>query len=83
MHSCGMTDFRDLLSRWTIAELAADLTLNLNTAAAMKQRASVAPSHWALLIEAARRKGLTIDEAMLARFWRESKAQKRQRREAA
>lgn len=65
--------FGDLLARWTAAELSADLGISQPTAASMKWRESVAPSHWPLLVHAAERRGIAIDEAMLARFWRTRK----------
>lgn len=76
VHIVGMVkSFADLLSHWTAAELSAELGVNYNTAAAMKRRGSIAPSHWSQLIIAARGKSLTLDDAMLARFWRERKTQ--------
>lgn len=69
MHNARMVaNFDDLLSLWTAKELAEELGVKYQTAAAMRQRASVGIIHWNRLIEAAARKGHAIDLATLARL---------------
>lgn len=76
MHYAGMFgSFRELLALWTAKDLAAALGVKYPTAQSIKERGSVAPAHWDLLIAAASRKGFAIDAAMLARLARQRKAQ--------
>lgn len=68
------SSFSDLLSIWTTQELAADLGVKYQTAVSMKQRGSVAPAHWPLLVAASERKGRKIDMAILAQLAASRKA---------
>jgi len=68
-----MHGFDDLLSHFTQGELASALDVPVNTAGGMKRRASVAPSYWPRLIEAATQRGLLVNAEMLARFASERK----------
>jgi hypothetical protein len=63
-----MDSFDDLLAHWTPAELSEDLCVPYHTAASMKRRGWVAATHWAALMQSARKKSLPVAEEMLIRF---------------
>lgn len=79
----GMHGFYDLLEHWTATELSDDLGVTFRTGWSIKRRGSVSLEHWPRLIEAAKRKGIALDEAMLAEFWRASRKRAAKAGEAA
>lgn len=61
-----MMSFDDLLTLWTVTELAADLSVPYPTAGAMRRRGYVAVVHWPRLVDAAARKGIQLTMGELA-----------------
>jgi hypothetical protein len=67
--------FADVLALWTPLQLSRVLKIRYPTAAAMHQRGSIGPAHWARLIEAADARGEIITADMLVRFADERRRQ--------
>lgn len=57
--------FEALLANWSTPELSADLGVPYVTARKMRERKSVGVDHWPRLVDAATRKGISIDVAKL------------------
>lgn len=54
-----MNTFRQIIGQWpSLSEFAADIGVNYDTAKAMRRRDSIAPAHWPVIVEAAKRRGI-------------------------
>jgi hypothetical protein len=69
--------FADVLALWTPKQLSRVLKVPYSTAAAMYQRGSIGPAHWARLIAAAEARGEVITADMLLRFAADRRMQPR------
>jgi hypothetical protein len=75
--------FLDVLGLWTPKQLSRVLKIPYSTGAAMYQRGSIGPAHWARIIEAAEARGEVITANMLVSFAAARKERPRRRRSSA